>query len=137
MIKQGWFSEIEKVLSPLGIEVYEHRIGVDGPNCLPTVELRGRIDLITAADTQRNPYIPSRILSSRDGVTTVVFWQDGTKTIVKRAVDEEYSPYAALTAALAIKVFGSNSAVKRIVKGTETQKPKKKRQKGNEPEQKG
>lgn len=128
MIKQCWFSEIEKTLSPLGVEVYEHRIGVDDPNCLPTVELRGRIDLITAADTQRNPYIPSRILVSQDGITTVVFWRDGTKTVVKKAIDEEYSPYAAFTAALAIKVCGSNSAVKRIVKGSETQKSKKKRQ---------
>lgn len=60
-------------------------------------------------------YIPKRILKS--GPCTIVFWNDGTKTMVRRAMDEETdSPYDAFTAALAIKIFGSNSAVKRIVK---------------------
>ena len=69
-------------------------------------------------------YRPKRILKS--GNTTIVFWKDGTKTIVKRAPDEPESDYAAFTAALGIKLFGSNSALKRIVERTETQKPKKK-----------
>lgn len=69
-------------------------------------------------------YTPSRILKS--GNRTIVFWSDGTKTIVKRAEDETESDYAAFTAALGIKTFGSNSALKRIVERTETQKLKKK-----------
>lgn len=129
--------EIADALRPLGVTVVSHQIEqcFDG-HTIPTIDIHGIITRKGATDKQVNPYIPSRILASRDGITTLVFWQDGTKTIVKRAVDEEYSPYAALTAALAIKVFGSNSAVKRIVKGTETQEPKKKRQKVKEPEQK-
>lgn len=130
MINQGIFSEIQKVLKPLGVNICEQRIE-NGEMSIPKIEIWGLITGITDADKQRNPYIPSRILVSRDWITTVVFWQDGTKTIVKLADDEKYSPYAAFTAALAIKVLGSNSAVKRIVKRTEMQKPKKpKKQKG-------
>lgn len=73
----------------------------------------------------RDMIAPSRILKS--GNRTIVFWADGTKTIVKRADDETESDYAAYTAALGIKLYGSNSALKRIVAQTETQKPKKKR----------
>ena len=67
---------------------------------------------------------PLRIV--KNGVATIVFWQDGTKTVVKRGSDEPESDYAAFTAALGIKIFGSNSALKRIVSRTETQLPKKK-----------
>lgn len=69
-------------------------------------------------------YTPSRILKS--GNRTIVFWADGTKTIVKRADDETESDYAAFTAAVAKRLYGSNSALKRIVERTETQKLKKK-----------
>lgn len=77
---------------------------------------------------EKSFYTPSRILKS--GNRTIVFWADGTKTIVKRADDEAESDYAAFTAALGIKTFGSNSALKRIVERTETQKPKKKQNEG-------
>lgn len=72
---------------------------------------------------EKSSYTPSRILKS--GNRTIVFWADGTKTIVKRADDETESDYAAFTAALGIKTFGSNSALKRIVERTEKQKQKK------------
>lgn len=68
----------------------------------------------------KTKYIPTRILKS--GNRTIVFWRDGTKTIVKRAEDEPESDYNAFTAALGIKCFGSNSALKRIVERTEMQK---------------
>lgn len=65
--------------------------------------------------------IPKRIL--RHGPATIVFWGDGTKTVVKRAPDEPDNEYTAFTAALAIKIFGSNSKLKKIVKTfTEEQK---------------
>lgn len=64
-----------------------------------------------------------RILKS--GNRTIVFWKDGTKTIVKRAEYEPDNDYAAYTAAFGIKLYGSNSALKRIVERTEVQKPKK------------
>lgn len=67
------------------------------------------------------PATPKRIL--RCGIATIVFWEDGTKTVVKRAPDEPDNEYAAFTAALAIKTFGSNSKVKKIIRQkTEEQK---------------
>lgn len=47
---------------------------------------------------------------------TVVFWTDGTKTVVKCMEGQEFSEYYGFLAALAKKVYGTNSAVKRIVK---------------------
>lgn len=63
---------------------------------------------------QIKKYSPKQILKS--GPCTIVFWEDGTKTMVRRAMDEADDDYSAFTAALAIKIFGSNSAVKRTVK---------------------
>ena len=68
-----------------------------------------------------------KILKNGDYMT--VLWNDGTKTIVKRAADEAESDYAAFTAALGIKCFGSNSALKRIVASAEEQGKKKKKKK--------
>lgn len=68
-------------------------------------------------------YRPKRIL--KNGRATIVMWADGTKTVVHKAEGAEDSPYAAFTAALAIKCYGSNSAVNRIVRKTEQQKSKK------------
>lgn len=66
-----------------------------------------------------------RILKS--GNRTIVFWEDGTKTVVKRAADEEDDDYAAFTAALGIKLYGSNTALKRMIETkTERQKDKTK-----------
>lgn len=66
---------------------------------------------------------PKRIL--KNGRATIVMWADGTKTVAHKAEGTEDSPYAAFTAALAIKCYGSNSAVNRIVRKTEQQKSKK------------
>ena len=67
--------------------------------------------------------MPDRILKS--GNATIVFWNDGGKTIVKRAEDEPDNEYTAFTAALAKRVFGSNNAIKKIIKTkTEVQKLK-------------
>lgn len=86
------------------------------PKCeLPTV----RIEL--DASVHHPDFTPKRIL--RCGIATIVFWADGTKTVVKRAPDEPDNAYAAFTAALAIKIFGSNSKVKKIIRQkTEEQK---------------
>lgn len=67
---------------------------------------------------------PERIVKS--GRATIVFWEDGTKTVVKRSPDEPDNEYNAFLAALGIKIFGSNSQLKKIIKEqTVVQKPKK------------
>lgn len=56
-----------------------------------------------------------RIVVSPQGKATIVFWGDGSKTIVKRAEDEEFDLYAAFTAAVAKKIYGTNSALKKMI----------------------
>lgn len=73
----------------------------------------------------KRTFTPQRIL--RHGIATIVFWRDGTKTVVKRREGEQDNEYAAFTAALAAKVFGSNSQVKSVLRHkTETAGQKKK-----------
>ena len=66
---------------------------------------------------------PKRII--RNGIATIVFWNDGTKTIVKCAADDEPDDYMAFCAAYCKKVFGSNSRLKRVIKNARNAKPKK------------
>lgn len=82
------------------------------------VTMRGRllssIDLTEEnKSTAPTKYTPTRILQSGDRV--IVFWGDGSKTIVKRSSDTPDNIYGAFTAALAIKVYGNNSQVNRII----------------------
>lgn len=70
-----------------------------------------------------NSYIPKRIIYNDPA--TVVFWKDGTKTVVKRAPNEVSNHYTAFCAALAKKIFETNSHVNRIVKSGECVEKKK------------
>lgn len=54
---------------------------------------------------------------------TIVFWGDGTKTIVKRAKGEKYNEYNAFCSALAKRIYITNSAITRMVKSGYVQKP--------------
>lgn len=58
--------------------------------------------------------IPTKIIYN--GPATIVFWVDGTKTIVKKSKKEKDNKYNAFCAALAKKIYGTNSNVNRIVK---------------------
>lgn len=53
---------------------------------------------------------------------TIVFWEDGTKTVVKVTKGDKYNKYFGFLAALAKKVYGSNTEVQKIIekKGEET-----------------
>lgn len=57
---------------------------------------------------------PDRIL--KNGDVTIVFWKDGTKTIVKPEPGATLDDYTAFTAALAKRMFGSNSKLKKVIK---------------------
>lgn len=73
-------------------------------------------------------YTPVRIL--KNGEATVVFWVDGTKTVVKPADGIAPNDYEAFTAALAKKIFGNNSALKKVMqRKTVIQEPKRKKKK--------
>lgn len=50
------------------------------------------------------------------GEKTIILWADGTKTIVTCGVGDKFDPYAGFCAAVAKKLFGSTSKVKKIIK---------------------
>lgn len=46
---------------------------------------------------------------------TIVFWTDGTKTVVKCSMDDEYNEYYGFLCALGKKMFGTNSRLKKLI----------------------
>ena len=63
----------------------------------------------------------------RSGPATIVFWADGDKTVVKRKAGEPDDPYVAFCAAVAIRIYGNNSKLKRMIaEKTEGYKPEDK-----------
>ena len=110
--------DIYNALIPLGLAVEQIRSQFDIVN-----HHEINITCVPCKPGMNNTYTPKRIIKNNNAM--IVFWADGTKTIVKRASDELDSDYAAFSAAVCIKLYGSNSALKRIVARTETQKPKK------------
>lgn len=136
-----------KLLKSIGIEPINVVVRQDARSVRDMIEIEGVLDYATlekAAGILHEKelrklfgFVPpknetSRLLAKKilkNGDYMTVLWTDGTKTIVKRAADEVESDYAAFTAALGIKCFGSNSALKRIVASAEEQGKKKKKKK--------
>ena len=79
---------------------------------------------VAKAEVNQGYFVPKKIL--KYGIATIVFWVDGTKTIVKRAEGEPDDEYAAFTAALAKKIFGSTTEIIKVIKNkTEYRQDKK------------
>ena len=78
--------------------------------------------IFTHGKSDRAREMPKHIF--KNGLYTTVIWSDGTKTIVKRGEDEPDDEYTAFTAALAKRLYGSTSAVKRIAEMTKVQSKK-------------
>lgn len=57
---------------------------------------------------------PEKIIYS--GNRTIVFWNDGTKTIVKLGKGQEFDDYTGFIAAYAKKMFSSTSRLKKLIK---------------------
>lgn len=73
-------------------------------------ELNRKYGLLSALQIQRIIF---------NNLATIVFWEDGTKTVVKISdsdmEDGKYDIYAGVSYAIAKKLFGTNSAFKREV----------------------
>lgn len=104
-------SEIHSLISPSGEQTGIHICDLEVASCSPDTLVEFTMHGYMGEQSQLNSV--KKILQS--GNRTIVFWSDGTKTIVKRADDEEDNPYVAFTAALAIKTYGNNSQVKSII----------------------
>lgn len=58
-------------------------------------------------------YVPKKVIYDEAAGVTVVLWMDGTKTIVRAAEGEGHDAYLGYCIALAKKMHGTNSALKR------------------------
>ncbi len=56
---------------------------------------------------------PKKVVYDETAGVTVVLWMDGTKTVIRAAEGEEHDPYHGYCVALAKKIHGTNSALKR------------------------
>lgn len=56
---------------------------------------------------------PKKVYYAETSGVTVVLWKDGTKTIVRAAEGDAHDAYLGYCAALAKKIHGTNSALKR------------------------
>jgi hypothetical protein len=71
---------------------------------------------------------PKRIVYS--GPKTIVFWPDGTKTILSRMDGQEHDEYYAFCAAIVKKMFGSTPKAKKFLESVKVvQEPKVKKSK--------
>jgi len=70
-------------------------------------------DARSTSESVLTKYYPRKIIYN--GPATIVFWNDGTKTVVKRSKKDKDNKYNAFCAALAIKTFGTNSQVMKLV----------------------
>lgn len=62
-----------------------------------------------------NPYEVKQIIFNKKKNATTVLWADGTVTVIKKKEDDPWDEQAAFAQALAKKVYGSTSSVKKIV----------------------
>lgn len=62
------------------------------------------------------PHIPAVKKILFHDPATIVFWEDGTKTVSKVTNGDEFSQYWGFLSCLAKKIYGTNSAIKKILK---------------------
>ena len=100
---------VEEVVNTYGVDVYVD----DEPDCwgIPDID---------------------RVVFSEPA--TIVFWTDGTKTVVKCMPGEKFEKYAGFMAACMKKMFGSTSRAKAIMNECiyDQPKPEKKKKKKND-----
>lgn len=118
------------VTVPLSTEPVEFTATINDSSSVKAVR---RLIMDTLAESTKICYTPEHIFHNRKTAETIVIWKDGSKTIVKPMdgmPDSEMSHYAAFTAALAKKIFGSNTQVNKIV-GMTTEPVKRQKKNGN------
>lgn len=89
---------------------YNFRMCKPAPKCLCTTKKELNIEYGIASS---KPLDIDRILV--DGPATIVWWNDGSKTVVKRNEDDQCNWYTAVAYALAKKHFGTYSAFEKKV----------------------
>lgn len=105
--------------------VLEDAFGLVSPGVPKAPECKGRKVYIG----QKAPIkwtMPDRVVYS--GPKTLVFWPDGSKTMVSLREGEEYDEYAAFCAAVVKKMFGATHKAKKFLDSIKVIQKKKKKQ---------
>lgn len=77
-------------------------------------EILSKMATINVAKTKNSyPLNVSKIIFNPPA--TIVFWEDGTKTVVKCAAEDEFSEYYGFLAALGKKAYENNSQIKKLI----------------------
>ena len=86
---------------------YHNKVGVKIDGCKNEESLA-----VIPTNAIRDDAIRQIIFS---GPKTIVIWSDGSKTIVSCSKDDTYDGYIGFCAAVAKKMFGSTSQVKKVI----------------------
>lgn len=104
-----------KIILDIDVERYDEKWSV---NCFGI--LHKKIELV---GTSRNfPSSPTNIEVKKvvfNNPATIVFWKDGTKTVVKCSKNEKFDPEKGLSMAISERVLGSYSKFKKIIDSAE------------------
>ncbi len=95
------------------VDKVNKKYGIDGGRMNGKVKAQNDYLTRCALFTKESLTVKKIIHSGR---CTIVIWGDGEKTIVKQSEDDDWDEYAAFCAAFCKRVFGSTSAVKRLIK---------------------
>lgn len=87
--------------------------GVDGIRCETKVDYNG----ISRRNNMMKYGVKEIIYHD---AATIVYWTDGTKTVVKCNKNDEYSEYSGFVAAVAKKMYGGANAINRLIDSKKT-----------------
>lgn len=135
---QEWILPYNMIYGVKPMEYSAYDISLKYKDCTGFITKHFNADEVSAIPAN-NRYIPPKYKPAHiiyNDPATIVFWKDGTKTVVKRMPKEKFNPYNAFCAALAKKVFGNNSRVCKIVNNGEDQTKKKTETVKNKPKKK-
>lgn len=98
----------------MGVEKMKKETGVRSAYSVLPEFLENDLAAINAKSENVFGLYPKHIYYYDNNYTTVL-WNDGTKTTVKLSDDDIYDEYSAFCAALAKRIYGSNSRIKKII----------------------
>lgn len=102
-----WFAPEE-----LDLDIHQGR-RLDGYLAYCMADIAATKRLVNDVFGVASAYTPKKVIYDEAAGVTVVLWMDGTKTIVRAAEGEEHDAYLGYCVALAKKMHGTNSALKR------------------------
>lgn len=114
-IPGAWTRKTPKELANEAKEILKQEVPLPGYSGRYPLDSTDRIDSISKAyESIVRALAIDHIFY--DDIATVVFWKDGTKTIVKCPEGTPYDEYTAFCVAVTKKFYGTNSAIKRVIK---------------------